>query len=367
MEQRLIWAVKAAGIQPTGKKLAELSQRVDLFDDSAIDIKSKQYEEAVKNFETAAKLGYSVVTYIDDLYPECLRSISMPPPVLYVRGNARILGDVVFAGIVGARDSDDYGNRTAQNIAMEIGQTGAGVVSGGARGIDAAAHNGALRANAPTVAVLGCGLDVVYPKSNKKLFDKIVQTGGAIISEFPFGEPPLKTNFPRRTRIIAALSTAVLVVRAGKRSGSLITASQAMQMNKTVFAVPGNIDSRLSQGTNELIRDGALVLLSSVDMIDELISKKPDFFVREKSAQDAESWQHDEEEKIPEEKKLSADLSEYEREIVNIINDGFNTQNLMEEKVSFEVSRLVALLGMMEIKGIIKRGPDKKYTAENYD
>jgi len=365
MDKRLIWTVKVSGITPTEKKLRELSEREDLFDISSVDIKSKQYKDAVRNFETAEKMGCSIVTYIDDLYPDCLRSISSPPPVLYVLGNAHILSEVVFAGIVGARDSDDYGNRTAQNVAMEIGETGAGIVSGGAKGIDAAAHSGALRANAPTVAVLGCGLDVVYPKSNKRLFDKIVKSGGAIISEFPFGEPPLKTNFPRRNRIIAALSSAVLVVRAGKRSGALITATQAIGMNKTVFAVPGNIDNRLSQGTNELIRDGALVFLSSVDIIDELIAKNPDFFVRERSAQKSEVvTPHNSTEKTGEE-KLPAELSEYEREIVNIINDGFNTQYMIEEKASFDASRLVALLGMMEIKGIIKKGTDKKYKVIN--
>lgn len=362
MDKKLIWMVKSQLISNTRRKLAELSEREDLFDTSTIDFESDEYKFAKENYDKAHEKGCEIVTYIDDLYPDKLKNLSSPPAFLYVRGNASVLKNTVFTGIVGARKSDMYGIRMAENIAMEIGQTGAGIISGGARGIDTASHRGAMLANTVTVAVLGCGLDVCYPPENKELFDKIAESGGALISEYPFSMEALKNNFPRRNRIIAALSTALVVVRAAYRSGSLITASQAADLGVTVFSVPGNIDDGLSRGTNELIRDGANVLLSAMDVIDELIDKEPDFFLADK---EKELSVCEKTEKKPEETVKSsvntAGLSEYEAEIVNIINDGVQTQNLIEEKISFEPSRLTALLGMMEIKGIIKKRPDKKY------
>lgn len=363
MDRRLIWAVKCADITPTRKKLSELSLREDLYDCSTINQKSRKYKNIARSFEKAAKMGYSVVTYVDDAYPKSLRSISLPPPLLYVRGNIAVLNNIVYAGIVGCRKCDSYGRQVSFDIAREIGETGAGIVSGGAEGVDAAAHSGALRANAPTIAVMGSGLDVIYPASNRELFDKIEKRGGAIISEFDMGEPPRKRNFPHRNRIIAALSTALVVTRAGRRSGALITANQAINLNKTVFAVPGNIGEYLSAGTNALIRDGAMPLLSAMDVIDELILKEPDFFVREREALELEKAIPVIENETKPSAALSG-LSEYEAEIVSIINDGFDTQVLIEEKISFDGARLTALLGMMELKGIIRKGADKKYTIK---
>lgn len=360
MDKKLIWMIKSWSVSNTRKKLTELSLRDDLFDESTIDFASKEYKEAKKNYDRAIKKGCTIVTYIDELYPDKLKNISNPPAVLFVQGNAKILSGTVFAGIVGARESDSYGKRMAENIALEIGQTGAGIISGGARGIDSHAHKGALRAKAPTVAVLGCGLDVCYPSENRWLFKSIASSGGAVISEFPFSMRPYPKNFPRRNRIIAALSTSLVVVRAAHNSGSLITASRALEMGVSIFAVPGNMDNALSQGTNALIRDGANILISPMDVIDELIALEPDFFVREKE----EEWEEipAEKEEIKEEKPCkSLNLSEYEKEIVSVIENGAETQNLIEEKISFEPQRLTALLGMMEIKGIIKKCPDKKY------
>lgn len=362
MNHQLIWAVKSQSISSTRKKLRELSKREDLFDISSIDTTSDEYKKTVLSFDKARRTGTKIITYIDDLYPEKLRNISQPPPVLYLRGNENILKDVIFAGMVGARECDDYGIRMAEHIAAEIGQTGAGIVSGGARGVDAASHRGALRAKAPTVAVLGGGLDRPYPKENIPLFKKIVESGGAVISEYPFGTEAIPRNFPRRNRIIAGLSTTLVVVRAAYKSGSLITANQALNQGLTIFAVPGNIDNKLSGGTNALIRDGAIPLLSPMEVIDELIQREPDFFVREKDIS-----QRIVNEEITETKKCEksapnrSGLSEYETEIINIIISGAQKQTDIEEKVSFEPSRLTALLGMMEIKGIIKKGPDRKY------
>ena len=364
-KKQLIWTIKSREVRQSAKALRELSEKEGLFDESSIDKGSKIYEKTMQDFEMARKMGCSVVTYIDKLYPERLRNISQPPPVLFVWGNPALLTTTVFAGVVGARKCDDYGIRISENFAMEIGQTGAGIVSGGALGVDAASHRGALRAKAPTVAVLGSGIDIAYPSENHALFSAIVKEGGAVISEFSFGEPANKYNFPRRNRIIAALSDVLIVTRAGHRSGALITATQAMDMNKTVYAVPGNIDNKLSQGTNELIRDGAMPLLNAIDVIDELVSINPDFFVREQEAGRVVYEDPRDIYEEPEKKNVSLNgLSEYEAEIVNIIKSGIDTQNLIEEKISFEPSRLTALIQMMEIKGIIKKGRGNRYAIK---
>ncbi len=360
MNHKLIWAVKASSITPTRKNLEELAKREDLFDSSLIDIKSKAYKIQERSFARTAEKGYSIVTFIDEEYPRKLRSLAFPPPVLYVRGNVALLNGIVYAGIVGSRKCDTYGKQMANNIAREIGATGAGIVSGGAEGVDAAAHDGALRVKAPTIAVLGSGINIDYPKCNEDLFRRIVENGGAIITEFPFGTPPKGKNFPVRNRIIAALSEVIVLARAGKRSGGLITVSQALEMNKTVFAVPGNIDSPLSIGANALIRDGAIPLISPMDVIDELIEHNPDYFVREREQIPYVTAVPEVENKTAK-TAVKVQLTEYEEEIVNIINEGYTTQATMENKVSFEATRLTALLGMMEIKGIIKKKSDKSY------
>ena len=338
------------------KNLEKLAGDAALFDETLIDAGKRSYKRTVNSFNKATKMGYSVVTYIDGEYPDVLRKLDFPPPVLYVRGNVAVLKDVLYVGIVGSRKCDMYGIQTANKLAQEIGQTGVGIVSGGAEGVDAAAHTGALRAKAPTIAVMGSGLDVIYPACNRELFQNIEDAGGAIISEFPFGTPPKRKNFPQRNRLIAAFSEVLVLARAADRSGGLITVRQALDMNKTVFAVPGNIDSPLSIGANALIRDGAIPLTSAMDVIDELIGSNPDYFVKEHKVKEYVKTVPEEVEKETSGTgiKLNMNLSEYEQEIVNIINEGFTTQSEMENKVSFEASRLAALLGMMEIKGIIK-------------
>ena len=361
MNRVLIWMTKTAKLTPTKKALDELLERQDLFDPATVDVKSKEYIKAEKELIKAEKMGCSIVIYPDDSYPKCLRELSRPPAVLYVRGNVAVLNGIVYAALVGSRKCDSYGIQMAQTIAREVGSVGAGIVSGGAEGVDGAAHDGALRANAPTIAVMGSGIDVIYPACNKELFERIENAGGAIISEFPFGTPPRGKNFPFRNRIIAAMSTAVVLVRAAKKSGGLITVNQALSMDKTVFAVPGNIDSKLSAGANELIRDGAIPLLSPMDVIDELIRKKPDYFVKTREEIPYIKSVPEVSQKAENGSGIKVQLSEYESEIISIIENGFNTHNLIEEKISFDASRLTALLSMMEIKGIIRKKSDKSY------
>lgn len=215
--------------------------------------------------EACEKQSIWILVRDDDGYPSILREISRPPLVLFVRGNP--VPDAERIAIVGSRAATQYGKRVAEEIAMGVASQGVTVVSGAAQGIDSAAHKGALRAGR-TVAVLGCGVDVVYPKSNAKLIAEIAETG-AVLSEYPPGTQPFPAFFPQRNRIISGLSRGTLVVEAAERSGSLITAELALSEGRDVFAVPGGIYSDLSRGCHRLIQQGAKLAASAEDILGE--------------------------------------------------------------------------------------------------
>lgn len=204
-------------------------------------------------------------------YPERLRNIYYPPKKLYVLGNFKILKEKAIA-IVGSRKATEYGKKVAFQISQELTKENINVVSGLAIGIDTYAHLGAIsiQNQASTIAVLGSGIDEMYPKENTELARKIIQTGGCIVSEYPLGTKPNKINFPQRNRIISGLSEGVVVVEASEKSGSLITAEFGIEQGKEIFAVPGNIDNPLSKGTNQLIMDGAKMVLSSKEILEEI-------------------------------------------------------------------------------------------------
>jgi DNA processing protein len=209
-----------------------------------------------------------LVTILDSDYPPLLREISDPPPLLYVRGNPTLLSLPQLA-IVGSRNPTPAGNENAKAFARSLVTGGLTITSGFALGIDAAAHAGAIEAGGATIAVVGTGVDRVYPASHHKLAHRVAQTG-AIVSEFPLGTPPLRENFPRRNRIISGLSLGALVVEAALRSGSLITARLASEQGREVFAIPGSIHSPLSKGCHQLIRQGAKLVETAQDIIEEL-------------------------------------------------------------------------------------------------
>jgi len=217
------------------------------------------------------KLGGDVLLLDDGVYPAPLREIYDPPIVLYVKGAWADCLEKPCVGIVGSRRCSTYGQNAALMLARDLAQRGVTIVSGFARGIDSAAHRGALEAGGRTVAVLGTGIDEVYPRDHKRLAQEILDGGGALVSQFPLGTPPVSENFPYRNRIISGLSLGILVVEAAENSGSLITARLAMEQNREVFAVPGNITSRNSFGTNYLIKGaGAKLVQQWQDIASEL-------------------------------------------------------------------------------------------------
>ena len=231
-------------------------------------------DESEEIIEACERLGYDIKTPDDAEYPDRLRNIPDYPTALYISGSLPDIDNEVCIAIVGTRRASRYGYTTANEIAKDLAACGAIVVSGCARGIDTAAHQGALLSGGKTLAVLGCGINTRYNVENEGL-RKVISTSGALISEYPPGSPPLNYHFPVRNRIISALSLGVLVVEAGVRSGSLITANLALEQGKDIFSVPGELSNYLSKGTNRLIFDGAKPIESAADILDEYISKFP--------------------------------------------------------------------------------------------
>jgi DNA processing protein len=290
-----------------------------------------------------------VVTCDDPEYPKNLREIYDPPLVLYVKGTLKE-GEALAIGVVGSRRTTLYGQDMARKLAFQLARLGVTVVSGLARGIDTAVHNGALQAKGRTVAVIGCGIDVVYPAENKKLADEIAEKGGAVVTEFPFGVKPDKQNFPMRNRIISGWSMGVVVVEANVKSGALITAGQAAEQGRQVFAVPGRADSILSRGTNKLIKDGAKLTEDVEDILSEFEYLLPKQSV-ETAATDAAGRGAKPVLKFSEiEEKVIAQMSREETGIDDIIR----SSGLTSAAVS------ATLLGL-EMKRVVRQLPGKLY------
>lgn len=224
--------------------------------------------DPVKELEFAQKLGVWLLTSQDNRYPGALKQIYDPPPVLYVKGTF-LRADNLAISIVGSRQCSIYGQEQSSRFAHFLSSSGFTICSGMARGIDTAAHQGALAAGGRTIAVQGCGLSHIFPPENKKLFE-LISESGACISELPLDFEPLATNFPARNRIIAGLSLGTIVIEAALRSGALLTANAAIDYNREVMAVPGKIDSPLSQGAHQLIKQGAKLIESVEDVMEAL-------------------------------------------------------------------------------------------------
>ncbi len=232
-------------------------------------VEFRDFEPLEKELCELPNIGARMIKWTDDDYPPNLRQIADPPPFLFVRGTAS-LTDPNCIAIVGARAASDIGRRMAQRLGLELAAKGFTVVSGLARGIDGEAHQGALDAHGITLAVLGCGVDVIYPAEHRKLAEAIIEGGGALISELPIGTQPLAENFPTRNRILSGLCLGVVIVEAAEKSGSLITARMALEQDRQVFAVPGSPLTGKTRGSNRLLKEGAKLVECVEDVIEEL-------------------------------------------------------------------------------------------------
>jgi len=232
----------------------------------------KARRAAEEEWGKVAAQGATIVTYGCPEYPERLKEIYDPPPVLWVKGDAKLLSRPAIA-VVGTRNPTPYGTGMAEMLSRDLAARRLLIVSGMARGIDSCAHRGALLARTPTVAIWGTGVDVIYPKENKKLAEEILETGGAIVSELSLGTFPAPQNFPRRNRILSGMSVAVLVVEAGENSGTRVTARCAAEQNRDLYAVPGNVTSKGSWTPNTLIKQGAKLVATWEDVWEDLPSQ----------------------------------------------------------------------------------------------
>ncbi|MGC1361206.1 MAG: DNA-processing protein DprA [Silvibacterium sp.] len=224
---------------------------------------------AEQQIENLAKTGANFLTHADEAYPERLREIFDPPVLLWIRGNAQLVAQPSIA-VVGTRHPTPYGTGMAEMLSRDLANRGLVILSGMARGVDTAAHRGALAAKRPTIAVWGTGVDVVYPKENKSLAEQIVAGGGAIVSEYPLGTFPAPQNFPKRNRILSGMSVGVLVIEAAEYSGTRVTARCALEQNRDVYAVPGNVTTKNAWGPNTLIKQGAKLTATWEDVWEDL-------------------------------------------------------------------------------------------------
>lgn len=293
-----------------------------------------------KEWDRTAALGGHIYLPEDEEYPECIKNSKEPPVALYVLGKLPSV-NTPTVGMVGTRKITPYGRRVADKLATELTRCGITIISGLARGVDSACHAAAVRLQKPTVAVIGTGVGRCYPAENRPLAKAILQYGGAIVSELPVDSPPSAFHFPRRNRIIAALSQAVTVIEGEVKSGALITAKLALEMGKDVLAVPGPIDSPQSGGPNQLIKDGAGVVSCVQDIID-YIPEQLRFGITDKplNAQ-------------PAAKAEEAALEPLAKKVLAVIGPGEASLDAVVEALKIDVPQAANVLFELEVKGIL--------------
>jgi len=303
-------------------------------------IQAREEVDLVKLWERIESQGIKILTWQDESYPGRLKEIDQPPPVLYIRGE--YLPDDLFAvAIVGTRRVTAYGRQITEEISSFLAANGITVISGLARGVDAIAHQSTLKAGGRTIAVLGSGVDKIYPPEHRGLAEQMMERG-AIISDYALGTPPDASNFPPRNRIISGLSLAVVVIEAGETSGALITAEFAAEQGREVFAVPGSILAPQSKGTNKLIQRGALPLLSMNDLMQALDLTRVG---EQKAAR----------------KVIPAD--ETEARLMNVLGSEPLHVDEIRNQAELPIEKVSATLALMELKGMVRQVGGMNYVA----
>lgn len=349
-------------------------------------LEDKNLSAARMAMDRCTQLGVSIMTINDASYPERLRNIFDPPAVLYVKGTLPHIDEEPVVAIVGTRECTPYGVRAAKRIGFELAQSGCIVASGLARGIDTAAAEGALGGDGLVLGVIGNGIDIIYPPENGRLYARVADNG-ALISEYPPGSPAYKSHFPARNRLLSGLSSGVTVVEAPRKSGALITASRALEQGRDIFAVPGNIDSPACEGSNELLREGAMAAISGTDIAGIYAAQYPDRIRKptrrfnefersekhEKSAQISAPVQEqngDVNKKvidIPEKLeyidvvKLAEGLSDDEKSIVMAIGTEKMHADEIVRASGIASHRVLSILTMLEISGTVTQLPGKYF------
>ncbi|MCD6460062.1 DNA-processing protein DprA [bacterium] len=297
-----------------------------------------------KELALCKKSGCRIITIEDSEYPEQLKEISLPPLVLYVKGEL-MNEDKNAIAMIGTRRPSQYGKKIMRKLSYDLAEQGVTIISGLAKGLDSCAHNSALEANGRTIAVLGSGLECLYPRENKKLA-RIIEQSGAVISEFPLETSPYRSNFPIRNRIISGLSLGTIVVEAAVKSGSLITAGFALEQNRTVFAVPGNIDSPYSEGTNNLIKQGAVIANNAEAVFREIP------YLKRINKGGNEKIAH------------KINFSEKEKTIIDLVSKQIIHIDKILDKTEFTAPELTVLLLSLEMKNVVKQLSGKYYTLQ---
>ncbi len=343
---RYIFLVKHFGspekvLSASKEELAELPNIGPVI---ASNIKNKVlWDKVEEQLKLIQKNQVQVVTFKDENYPQNLLSIYDPPPFLFVKGEIKKV-DRNAVAIVGCRLASPYGKRITERIGRELSKRGITIVSGLAWGIDSIGHLSALKENGRTLAVFGSGLDIIYPRENRRLAEQI-QSSGAILSEFFLGTKPEAPNFPRRNRLISGLSLGVVIVEAGTKSGALLTAHSALEQNREVFAIPGNLGAKNSEGTNELIKQGAKLVTSVVDILEELR-------ITTKEGKSSSS--------VLTEEDLSH-LSEMEKNLFKLISDEPYHIDKVATQASVSVPQALSALLSLELKGLVKQLSGKMF------
>lgn len=323
--------------------LSELMNVEGIKKRTALNIRNRAFSsDPLLEMKCAEEFGVKIITFSEPAYPRQLKEIYDPPMVLYTKGE-KIPNNLTFVAIVGSRNASHYGLTASEELAQGVARRGLGVISGMARGIDSAAHWGCINGKGFTIAVLGTGIDNIYPSSNKKLFHKITEIG-VVISEFPFGTRPVPNNFPIRNRIISGISKGVIVVEATKNSGSLITASLALDQGREVFAVPGSINSFKSSGCHFLIKQGARLIENSDDVLDELGLNIPH---------------------VPKSDTFNRDqtpiMDEHEKNIYDLLGEYPLHIDDIAIKGKLGTQEAASTLTRMELKGMIRQLPGKMF------